>query len=72
MDVPEAGLIEAKTHLSEMVAKVENRCKAASRLRPNGVGQNKVSLPFGYGEGSVPYVAPDFDAPLEAFREYSG
>ena len=67
----ETGLLKVKTRLSEVVARSENRGKAASGLGPNGVGQNKLSLPFGYGEGSVPYVAPDFDAALEDFREYS-
>ena len=79
MKVQEAGLFEAKTHLSEMVAKVEKRGvvyritkrgKPVAELRPIGSAQNKVRLPFGYGEGSVPHLAADFDAPLDDFREY--
>ena len=80
MKVQETGLFEAKTHLSEMVAKVEKRGvvyritkrgKPVAELRPISAGQNKVRLSFGYGEGSVPHLAPDFDAPLGDFREYS-
>ena len=80
MKVQEAGLFEAKTHLSEMVAKVEKRGvvyritkrgKPVAELRPISSRQNKVRLSFGYGEGSVPHIAPDFDAPLDDFREYS-
>lgn len=62
-------MLKAKTRLSKVVARSENRHKAASGFGPNGVWKNKVSLPFGYGKGSVPYAAPDFDAPLEDFRE---
>jgi prevent-host-death family protein len=74
----EAGLFEAKTHLSEMVAKVERgavyritrRGKPVAELRPIGGEQAKVRLAFGYGAGTVPYIAPDFDAPLEDMRDY--
>lgn len=77
--VQEAGLFEAKTHLSEMVAKVEKRGvvyritkrgKPVAELRPIGGEREKVRLAFGYGAGTVPYVAPDFDAPLDDMREY--
>ena len=80
MKVQEAGLFEAKTHLSEMVSKVEKRGvvyritkrgKPVAELRPIGSAQNKVRLPCGYGEGSVQHLAADFDAPLDDFREYS-
>jgi prevent-host-death family protein len=80
MKVQESGLFEAKTHLSEMVAKVEKRGvvyritkrgKPVAELRPISAGQNKVRLSFGYGAGTVPHIAPDFDAPLDDFREYS-
>ena len=78
MKVREAGLFEAKTHLSEMVAKVERgavyritrRGKPVAELRPIGGEQAKVRLAFGYGAGTVPYIAPDFDAPLEDMRDY--
>ena len=78
MRVREAGLFEAKTHLSEMVAKVERgtvyritrRGKPVAELRPIGGEQAKVRLAFGYGAGTVPYIAPDFDAPLDDMRDY--
>ena len=78
MRVREAGLFEAKTHLSEMVAKVEQgevyritrRGKPVAELRPIGGEQAKVRLAFGYGAGTVPYIAPDFDAPLDDMRDY--
>ena len=78
MGVREAGLFEAKTHLSEMVAKVERgavyritrRGKPVAELRPICGEQAKVRLAFGYGAGTVPYIAPDFDAPLEDMRDY--
>jgi len=79
MKVQEAGLFDAKTHLSEMVEKVEKRGvvyritrrgKPVAELRPIGGEQTKVRLPFGYGAGTVPFIASDFDAPLDDLREY--
>ena len=78
MKVQEAGLFEAKTHLSEIVSKVERgavyritrRGVPVAELRPIGGERAKLRLAFGYGEGTVPYVAPDFDAPLDDMREY--
>jgi len=78
MRIREAGMFEAKTHFSEMVAKVERgavyritrRGKPVAELRPIGGEREKVRLAFGYGAGTVPYVAPDFDAPLDDMRDY--
>ncbi len=79
MKVQEAGLFEAKTHFSEIVAKVERegavyritrRGVPVAELRPIGGERAKVRLPFGYGAGTVPYLAPDFDAPLDDMRDY--
>jgi prevent-host-death family protein len=79
MKIQEAGLFEAKTHLSEMVAKVEKRGvvyritkrgKPVAELRPIGGERVKVRLPFGYGAGTVPHIASDFDAPLEDMQDY--
>jgi len=79
MKIQEAGLFEAKTHLSEMVAKVAKggvvyrltkRGKPVAELRPIGGERAKVRLPFGYGAGTVPHIAPDFDAPLDDMRDY--
>ncbi|MGA1128531.1 MAG: type II toxin-antitoxin system Phd/YefM family antitoxin [Chthoniobacterales bacterium] len=80
MKVQETGLFEAKTHLSEMVSKVEKRGvvyritkrgKPVAELRPIGGAEKDYRLPFGYGSGTVPYIAPDFNAPLEDMRDYS-
>jgi hypothetical protein len=68
MKVQEAGLFDAKTHLSEMVEKVEKR-GVVYRITRRGK-QTKVRLPFGYGAGTVPFIASDFDAPLDDLREY--
>ena len=79
MKIQEAGLFEAKTHLSEMVAKVERRGvvyritkrgKPVAELRPIGGEHAKERLSFGYGAGTVRHIASDFDAPLEDLREY--
>jgi len=79
MKVEETGLFAAKTHLSEMVSRVESlgvvyritkRGKPVAELRPIAEGRPKIRLPFGYGSGSVTYIAPDFDAPLEDLRDY--
>ena len=61
-----------------MVSKVEQG--AVYRITRRGVpvaellligGERvKVRLAFGYGAGTVPYVAPDFDAPLDDMRDY--
>jgi prevent-host-death family protein len=77
MKVQETGLFEAKTHLSEMVSKVEKRGavfritkrgKPVAELRPIAGAEKDYRLPFGYGSGTVRYIAPDFDAPLEDMR----
>ncbi len=79
MKIQETGLFEAKTHLSEMVAKVEKsgavyvitkRGKPVAELRPLGGGKKTVRLPFGYGAGTVPHLAADFDAPLDDMADY--
>jgi len=79
MEIKETGIFEAKTHLSELVKRVEEegvvyritkRGKPVAELKPIGADEKKRRLPFGYGKGTVPYIAPDFDVPLEAFKEY--
>jgi prevent-host-death family protein len=77
MNVQETGIFEAKTHLSAMIDKVQKegityritkRGKPVAEIRP--VSQVKPPLKAGYGKGSVLYIAPDFDAPLEDFKDY--
>lgn len=77
MKVTEAGIFEMKTHLSEFIEKVEagetfiitKRGKPVAELRPPPTTQ-RPRLKRGYGKGSLIYMAPDFDAPLEDFKEY--
>lgn len=79
MTVKKTGIFEAKTHLSEMVQKVQEegvtycitkRGKPVAELRPVGGGKRHVRLPFGYGKQTVIHMADDFDAPLEQMKEY--
>lgn len=78
MKTRETGIFEAKTHLSELVQKVQEegvtyritkRGKPVAELRPVGPG-TKRRLPFGYGKNTVLHMAEDFDAPLEDFKDY--
>jgi len=79
MKVKKTGIFEAKTHLSELVQKVQEegvtycitkRGKPVAELRPVGGGKRRVRLPFGYGKQTVIHMADDFDAPLEEMKEY--
>lgn len=79
MKPEEYGVFETKTHLSELVQRVEEegatfcitkRGKPVAELRPIGGAQQRARLPFGYRKGSVTHMADDFDAPLDDFREY--
>lgn len=67
---------EAKTRLSELIAAAESgeevviarANKPAVRLVP--VGQRAAKRVLGGFQGKV-WIAPDFDAPLEDFRDYT-
>lgn len=52
-------------------AEAKKMDKAISESGSSKGKETKVCLRFGYGEGSVPYLASDFDAPLQDFRDYS-
>ncbi|MGF1678156.1 MAG: type II toxin-antitoxin system Phd/YefM family antitoxin [Candidatus Methylacidiphilales bacterium] len=79
MKIKEAGIFEAKTHLSEMISEVEStgviyhitkRGKKVAEIRPFEKKERPV-LKAGYGKHLGPYyMAPDFDEPLEDFKEY--
>jgi prevent-host-death family protein len=81
MKIEETGIFAAKTHLSQMVEKVykegvtyliTKRGKPVAELRPIGGAKEKFRLKYGYGK-DLPgryYMAPDFDAPLEEFKDY--
>ena len=60
------------TQNSELsAAKAKKKHKIMSESGSSKGKETKVRLPFGYGEGSVPYLALDFDAPLQAFSDHS-
>jgi len=78
MKVKEAGIFEVKTHLSEIISEVEKegvtyhvtrRGKKVAEIKPPETKKRPV-LKRGYGKGSVLYMAPDFDEPLEEFKDY--
>jgi antitoxin (DNA-binding transcriptional repressor) of toxin-antitoxin stability system len=78
MKIKEAGIFEVKTHLSEIISEVEKegvtyhvtkRGKKVAEIKPVQPDKKPV-LKRGYGKGSVYYMAPDFDEPLEEFKEY--
>ncbi|HEX8296608.1 MAG TPA: type II toxin-antitoxin system prevent-host-death family antitoxin [Chthoniobacteraceae bacterium] len=77
--VLEVGAFEAKTHLSSLLQKVEHgqrivitkRGKPIAELKPYaGVGAVRTLRQPGFGNGTITYMAQDFDAPLEDFAEY--
>lgn len=77
MNVKEAGIFEVKTHLSEIIEKVEQgqtflitkRGKPVAELGPPRQVAS-ARLKRGYGRGSVKVMAEDFDAPLDDFKPY--
>jgi len=74
----EIGIFEAKTHLSQLVDRVQatgvtyritRRGKPVAELRALGPGK-RPRLAFGYGKRSGNFVSDDFDAPLKDFEGY--
>ncbi|HMO50846.1 MAG TPA: type II toxin-antitoxin system prevent-host-death family antitoxin [Kiritimatiellia bacterium] len=71
----EIGAFEAKTHLSRLLDDVEKGVsiiitrhgKPVAELRP---AMPSVTAKFGCAKGKTFYMAPDFDAPLDEFRDY--
>lgn len=65
-------LEEAQAHLAELISKlapdeeviITDKQQPAARLLPV---QTKAPRKLGTMRGSVKYIAPDFDAPLDAF-----
>ncbi|MDO8544145.1 MAG: type II toxin-antitoxin system prevent-host-death family antitoxin [Opitutaceae bacterium] len=74
--VEEIGAFEAKTKLSSLLAQVEKgrsfyitkHGRRVAEVRP--VMKKRPRRVFGCGKGTVRYVAPNFDAPLDEFNEY--
>lgn len=75
--IKEIGAFEAKTHLSRLLDEVSEGStiyitkhgKRVAELRPPEVKRQKKAK-FGCAKGSGFYMAPDFDAPLEVFKDY--
>jgi prevent-host-death family protein len=77
MKVKQVGTLEAKTRFSKLLAEVERghrfritrHGRVIAELGP-AVARKKGKRKLGFAPGLVTYIAPDFDAPLEDFREY--
>jgi prevent-host-death family protein len=75
MVIQEVGAFEAKTHLSKLLDAVEagqriiitRHGKRVAELVP---AASKKKARRGSGKGHGFYMAPDFDAPLEEFKDY--
>jgi len=69
------GLFEAKTHLAALVDQVQEegriiltrRGKPVAELRPV---ERKEPRKFGAAKDLITYIAPDFNAPLDDFKDY--
>jgi antitoxin (DNA-binding transcriptional repressor) of toxin-antitoxin stability system len=78
--MPAITIQEAQSSLPELIHRLipgeevviteNNRpvARLVASIGPTSVGPRKL----GTLEGTVQYVAPDFDAPLEDFKEYMG
>ena len=71
----EVGAFEAKTHLSQLLDAVESGERIVITRRGKPVAElspppKKKRARRGCAKGPGFYMAPDFDAPLEDFREY--
>ncbi|MHC1764408.1 MAG: type II toxin-antitoxin system Phd/YefM family antitoxin [Verrucomicrobiia bacterium] len=72
----EIGTLEAKTRLSELLAEVQRGqsffiTRHGKRIAELGPVRARRKRPGpGFASGTFTEVAPDFDAPLDDFREY--
>jgi prevent-host-death family protein len=75
--MPSVTLEEAKAHLDELIERLQpgeaiiitRDAKPVARI--TGTGETSARRRLGTLRGSVLSVAPDFDAPLDDFREYT-
>lgn len=75
-EIAEIGAFEAKTKLSALLAQVEQgrsfyitkHGRRIAEVKP--VASKRPHPKFGRGKGTVLYMAPDFDAPLDCFKDY--
>lgn len=78
MKAKEIGTLEAKTRFSELL----NQVARGQRFFITKHGRRVAELAplrkavkrrrAGFARGAFTYVAPDFDAPLDDFRDYGG
>lgn len=73
--VKEVGAFEAKTHLSRLLDEVEQGASVMITRHGKRVAELVPARPrkkakFGCAKGPGFYMAPDFDAPLEEFKDY--
>jgi len=74
--IKEIGAFEAKTKLSSILAQVEKgksfyitkHGRRVAEVKP--VAAPKPKPRFGSGKGTVLYMAPDFDATPDCFKDY--
>jgi len=71
----EVGAYEAKTNLSKLLDAVEHGkriyiTRHGKRVAELGPVRHPRRAEFGSAKGKPFYMAPDFDDPLEEFREY--
>ena len=75
--INEVGAFEAKTHLSRLLDEVAGgetiyitkHGKRVAELRPPAL-EKRTKAKFGCAKGPGFYMAPDFDEPLEEFKDY--
>jgi len=68
---------EAQMHLAELISKLASgeeivitaNQQPVARLLPV---KSKAQRKLGMMRGSIKYIAPDFDVPLDDFKEYMG
>lgn len=71
---------EAQSRLTDLIHRlspgeevvITENDQPVARIVPASVGAKKTARQLGTMKGSVLYMAPDFDAPLEDFKEYAG
>jgi prevent-host-death family protein len=73
--IKEVGAFEAKTHLSRLLDEVERGqtiyiTRHGKRIAEIIPATARKTAQFGCAKGPGFYMAPDFDAPLDSFRDY--
>jgi prevent-host-death family protein len=71
---------EAQSRLTDLIHRlspgeevvITENDQPVARIVPTPVAVKKTARQLGTMKGSVLYMAPDFDAPLEDFKEYTG